>query len=61
MLYTKLDPVGAVITIVPVGNVQVGCTVVLAVGATGGLGIAFTVSVVAVEIQPVKLFFTVME
>ncbi len=33
-------PVGAVTTIVPVGNAQVGCTVALAVGDAGGVGTA---------------------
>src|SRR4249920_3820696 len=45
-------PVGAVITIVPVGTAQVGCTVTEAVGAAGGVGAAFTVSEVAAETQP---------
>jgi len=35
--------VGAVITIVPVGTAQVGCTVTLAVGVAGTVGTAFTV------------------
>jgi len=35
--------VGAVITIVPVGTAQVGCTETLAVGVAGTVGTAFTV------------------
>ena len=47
MLYKKLAPVGSVITIVPVGKVQVGCTVTLAVGAAGiGLMVPVTVAIV---------------
>ena len=45
-------PIGAVITIVPVGTAQVGCRVTEAVGAAGAAGAALTVSVVAPEIQP---------
>jgi hypothetical protein len=35
-------PVGAVTTMVPVGVVQIGCIVTVAVGVTGAAGIAFT-------------------
>jgi hypothetical protein len=59
MLYSNVAPIGAVITIVPVGVVQVGCTVMLAVGAAGFAGIGFTVRAVGIEIHPVELFRTV--
>src|SRR5258705_7001773 len=49
-LYSKA-PVGAVITIVPVGAAQVGCTVTEAVGAAGGVGAGFTVSGVGADTQ----------
>ena len=58
MLYSRLAPVGAVITIVPVGTVQVGCTVTLAVGAAGTVGGLFTVKAVVFETQPVLLLRT---
>ena len=45
-LYSNAAPVGAVTTIVPVGTAHVGCTVTDAVGAAGGVGTAFTVTVV---------------
>ena len=48
-----LAPVGAVTTIVPVGVVQVGCTVTLAVGVAGAFGTALTVQLNGVEVQPV--------
>ena len=40
ILYSNVPPNGAVTTIVPVGTAHVGCTVTLAVGATGGVGTA---------------------
>ena len=50
--YSYCAPTGAVITIVPVGTAQVGCTVTLAVGIAGTAGTALTVRVeLAVEIQ----------
>ena len=52
-------PVGAVIVIVPVATVQVGCTVTLTVGVAGVAGCAFTVTDAAAEVQPL-LFFAVM-
>jgi hypothetical protein len=52
-------PVGAVITIVPVGLVHVGCVVTLAVGAAGLAGTAFTLSAVADETHPVLLSLAV--
>jgi hypothetical protein len=52
-------PVGAVITIVPVGVVHVGCVVTLAVGAAGAPGMAFTVRTVADETHPVLLSLAV--
>ena len=58
-LYSRLVPVGPVITIVPVGVGQIGCAVTLAVGAEGGVGTAFTVSTVAVDTHPVIVFLTV--
>jgi hypothetical protein len=58
ILYSKLVPVGAVTTIVPV-TIQVGCTITLAVGAVGAVGTAFIVATVTVEIQPVVVFFAV--
>ena len=51
ILYCKVTPNGADTTMVPVGTEQVGCTVTLAVAAAGGVGAAFTLTVVAVEIQ----------
>ena len=51
-------PVGAVMVIVPVATMQVGCAVTDAVGAAGVAGCAFTVTDVAEEIQPL-LFFAV--
>jgi hypothetical protein len=49
-------PVGAVTVIVPVGVVQVGCAVTEAVGAAGAEGTTFTVTLVAVDVQPVEVF-----
>ena len=43
---------------VPVGVVQVGCTVALAVGVAI-VGTAFMVTTVAVETQPFVVFLTV--
>ena len=54
-----MAPVGAVMLTVPVGVVQVGCTVTLGVGATGGAGTLFTVSNKAEETHPVAISFTV--
>ena len=51
ILYSNAAPVGADTTIVPVGTVQVGCTVTEAVGAAGGVGTAFTVTVVGLDTQ----------
>ncbi len=48
MLYSTA-PVGAVTTIVPVAKAQVGCMVVLAVAAAGGVGWALTVTLVPEE------------
>ena len=45
-------PVGAVIVIVPVATLHVGCDVALAVGTEGVAGWALTVTLVAVEVQP---------
>jgi hypothetical protein len=59
MLYSKLAASGAVINIVPVGVVQVGCMVTDAVGATGKVGKTFTVKLVAELMQPVVTFLTV--
>ena len=58
MLYCRETPVGAVITIVPVGVVQVGWLVTEAV-AVATKGIGFTVIFKGAEMQPVALFFTV--
>ena len=55
MLYLMVAPVGAVTVIVPVGVVQVGCAVTLAVGAAGGVGAGLTVTFVAVEVHPVAV------
>ena len=44
-------PTGAVTTIVPVGVVQVGCTVTVAVGAAG-VGVTVTVTAVLGPAQP---------
>jgi hypothetical protein len=59
MLYSNAAPIGAVIIIVPVGVVQVGCTVTLAVGEAGFAGIGFTVSAVGEETHPVAVLRTV--
>src|SRR6478609_3320396 len=45
-LYSNVAPNGAVMVTVPVGTAQVGCVVVLAVGAAGAPGTAFTVTFV---------------
>ena len=58
MLYSKLAPVGALTTIVPVGVVQVGCTVADAVGAAIE-GTALMVTAVAVDTHPLVVFLTV--
>ncbi len=59
-LYSKPAPVGAVTTIVPVGVVQSGCTVTLAVGAAGGVGTLFTVNGVWFDTQVgLAVFLTV--
>jgi hypothetical protein len=60
MLYSMEAPVGAVIVIVPVGVVHVGWFVTDAVGAAGVPGAVFTVTLVAVETQPVEVFFAVI-
>jgi hypothetical protein len=59
MLYSIDAPVGAVIVIVPVGVVQVGCAVTNAVGAAGAPGTVLTVTLVAVDVQPVEVFCAV--
>ncbi len=48
-------PVGAVTTMVPVGTAQVGWAVTEAVGAAGGVGMAFTVSGVGAETQVISV------
>ena len=45
---------------VPVGTIQLGCVVALAVGALGPGGSALTATIVAAEIQPDVVFLTVM-
>ena len=52
MLYCNPAPSGAVMVMVPVGVVQVGCAVTVAVGAAGAVGAAFTVNIVTGEVQP---------
>ena len=62
ILYSKVAPNGAVTTIVPVGTAHVGCIVVLAVGATGGVGTASIVidaPVLAQVVSTVLLTVTV--
>ena len=59
VLYSRPAPVGAVIVIVPVGMLQVGCAVMLAVGAAGAFGTGFTFRFVAGEIHPVAVSFIV--
>ena len=54
-------PVGAVMTIVPVGVVHVGCAVTLAVGTAGAFGTALTVKFKGEDIQPVVVFLAVTE
>ena len=58
MLYVIFAPDGDDMLMVPVGVIQVGC-VEEATGVAGGTGIAFIVSRVAVEIQPVTTSLTV--
>ena len=60
MLYSRPDPVGAVMFIVPVNIIHVGCTVTLAAGAAGGAGILFTIIDKAGEIHPDVIFLTVI-
>ena len=48
-------PEGAVMVIVPVATIQIGC-VKVTVGAAGVAGWAFIVTVVPVEMQPAELF-----
>jgi hypothetical protein len=55
MLYCNAAPKGAVIMIVPVEIMQVGCTVTLAVGAAGFAGTGFTVTAVGADTQPVEV------
>ena len=45
-------PVGAVTSMVPVADVQVGCAVTLAVGVADAEAGAFTVTLVAADIHP---------
>ena len=52
-LYSKPAPSGAVIVTVPVGTAHVGCVVVNAVGAAGGVGTAFIVTVLAAGVEQV--------
>lgn len=59
MLYSRLIPVGAVITIVPVDILQDGGTVTDAVGVAGLAGTALTVTEVVFEIQVVVVFLTI--
>ena len=59
MLYSRFAPVGDETTMVPVGVVQVGCTVTDAVGVAGVPGAALTVSGVAEDIHPVAVLRTV--
>ena len=51
-------PVGAVIVIVPVDTLHVGC-VKTSVGTEGVTGWGFIVADTAVEVQPPTLFFTI--
>lgn len=60
MLYTIEAPTGPVTVIVPEGTVQVGCTVILAVGEAG-TDIVLMVNGNDAEIQPDILSFAVME
>ena len=56
--YSKFTPIGAVTTIVPVGVVQVGWIVALAVGAAI-VGTAFMVKAIGFETQPATKSLTV--
>ena len=55
LLYCIEEPVGEVITIVPVGIEQVGC-VTVASGTAGASGTALIVTLVPAEIQPSAFF-----
>ena len=52
-------PVGAVIVIVPVGVVHVGCVVTLAVGCAGDDGAALIPIVCGEDTQPIPSFTTI--
>lgn len=59
MLNSRLLPGGGVSIMVPVGVVQSGCTVVMLRGPGCAAGAALTVTMVALEIQPVAVLLTV--
>ena len=59
MLYSRPLPVGAVMVMVPVTVMHVGCAVTLAVAVAGGAGMLFTVTWMAVDTQPEAIFLTV--
>ena len=52
-------PEGLPTTIIPVGEIQVGCWVTLATGATGGAGTGLTTNTVADEMHRVTRSFAV--
>ena len=54
-LYSNPAPSGADTTMIPVGAVQVGCTVTLAVGAAGAAGTGLTVNEFNVDTHPVAV------
>lgn len=60
MLYSRPVPVGAVMLMVPVAVMHVGCAVTLAVAVEGGAGILFTVTWMAVDTHPEAIFLTVI-
>ncbi|MDZ7613051.1 MAG: hypothetical protein U5K51_04585 [Flavobacteriaceae bacterium] len=63
ILYSRVAPVGELITIVPVGTAHVGCTVTLATAAAGADGTAFIVTVEAAAVEQVSsaMLLTVRE
>jgi hypothetical protein len=61
MLYSKLDPMGDETTMVPVGVIQSGCAVTLAVGAAGPAGSGSTDTETGTDVQPETVLRTTIE